>query len=426
MECKNFGVTSLNEVREKLTHAGAEAQERMIGSATPARDDDAEGGSAESAVPPYLAPLTGWPGPFGRVSRLTICTATSGPDRVDTDRSGSRPDQRRPASAAAGPARDAHGMVETPAFMPVGTQATVKGLTPDQLRGDRHADAAGEHIPPGAAARRGGRCRARRLHAFMGWDGPILTDSGGFQVFSLAARNRINDDGVAFRSHIDGRLLELTPERAVRDSAGSRAPTWPCAWIIAPRCRRAEERSPRPWIGRSRWAGRCKEAHTRADQALFGIVQGGTHADLAGRVRRGARRARFRWLRRRRRERGRKPRRGSAGPRSHDPPAARGQTTLPDGSRPAPGHPQRRGDRDRSVRLRLADPQWPQRNLFDRQGAGKTPQCRARLDPRPIEEGCECLACRRFSRSYLRHLFWPRRCWGRSWPRFTTSRTCIG
>jgi len=108
-----------------------------------------------------------------------------------------------------------HGAVETPAFMPVGTQATVKGLTPDQIRatGARMLLANAYHLAlrPGeeTVAALGG------LHSFMGWDGPILTDSGGFQVFSLAGRNQINDHGVTFRSHVDGRLLELTPERAV-------------------------------------------------------------------------------------------------------------------------------------------------------------------------------------------------------------------
>src|SRR5437868_11007952 len=99
--------------------------------------------------------------------------------------------------------------------MPVGTQATVKGLTPDLLRetGSRMVLANTYHLAlrPGEEVVRalGG------LHRFMGWDGPILTDSGGFQVFSLAARSRITEAGVTFRSHIDGRLLELTPERAI-------------------------------------------------------------------------------------------------------------------------------------------------------------------------------------------------------------------
>src|SRR6266481_4982008 len=109
----------------------------------------------------------------------------------------------------------AHGAVETPLFMPVGTQATVKGLTPQQLR-----DAGAQMIlgntyhltlRPGdeLIAEQGG------LHRFMGWDGPILTDSGGYQVYSLAQARQITDQAAVFRSHIDGALLELTPERAV-------------------------------------------------------------------------------------------------------------------------------------------------------------------------------------------------------------------
>src|SRR5262249_35897903 len=117
------------------------------------------------------------------------------------------------------------------------------------------------------------------LHRFMGWDGPILTDSGGFQVFSLATRNRVSDSGVTFRSHLDGSLLELTPERAVaiQEALGAdvamcldHCPSLPASReMIADAVRRTVA-----------WARRCKDAHGRADQALFGIVQGGTHADL--------------------------------------------------------------------------------------------------------------------------------------------------
>ncbi len=117
------------------------------------------------------------------------------------------------------------------------------------------------------------------LHAFMGWDGPILTDSGGFQVFSLAARNRVTDQGVTFRSHLDGRLLELTPERAtaIQEALGADVAMCldHCPPLPASKAEIAE--AVRRTIA---WAERCKAAHTRADQALFGIVQGGPHADL--------------------------------------------------------------------------------------------------------------------------------------------------
>ncbi len=173
----------------------------------------------------------------------------------------------------------ANGSLETPAFMPVGTQATVKGITPDQLRatGTRMLLANAYHL----ALRPGERVVATLggLHAFMGWDGPILTDSGGFQVFSLSARNRVSEQGVTFRSHLDGRLLDLTPERAIeiQEQLGANVamcldhcPALPASkTVIAD----AVERT----VG---WAKRCKAAHTREDQALFGIVQGGAHGDL--------------------------------------------------------------------------------------------------------------------------------------------------
>ena len=109
-----------------------------------------------------------------------------------------------------------HGTVNTPAFMPVGTQATVKGITPAQLR-----DIGAEIILSNAyhLALRPGAALIRRLgglHRFMGWDGPILTDSGGYQIFSLAALRKVTDEGVAFRSHVDGAPMFLTPEAVVQ------------------------------------------------------------------------------------------------------------------------------------------------------------------------------------------------------------------
>jgi queuine tRNA-ribosyltransferase len=173
----------------------------------------------------------------------------------------------------------AHGVIDTPQFMPVGTQATVKALTPGDLRtaGVQVILANTYHLSlrPGheRIARLGG------LHRFMGWDGPILTDSGGFQVFSLAHLGRVDDDGVTFASHLDGSSHRLTPERAVeiQEALGSDIAmafdqlvdaTLPAA-EVAVAMRRTH-----------RWAERCISAHTRADQALFGIVQGGVDAGL--------------------------------------------------------------------------------------------------------------------------------------------------
>ena len=172
-----------------------------------------------------------------------------------------------------------HGVVDTPAFMPVGTAATVKGLTPDQLReaGVQMVLANTYHLAlrPGAdvVADLGG------LHGMMDWDGPILTDSGGFQVFSLARLTRLDDDKVVFRSHIDGRLLELSPERAVQIQEQLGADCIMCLDECPPhdvereRLIAAVDRT-------TRWAARCQAAQTRPDQALFGIVQGGTDPEL--------------------------------------------------------------------------------------------------------------------------------------------------
>jgi queuine tRNA-ribosyltransferase len=172
-----------------------------------------------------------------------------------------------------------HGTIETPQFMPVGTQATVKSLTPGDLRaaGAQIILANTYHLSlrPGheRIARLGG------LHRFMGWDGPILTDSGGFQVFSLAHLGRVDDDGVTFASHLDGSPQRLTPERAVeiQEALGSDIAmaldqlvdaTLPAADVSV-----AMERT-------HRWAERCLAARSRDDQALFGIVQGGVDAGL--------------------------------------------------------------------------------------------------------------------------------------------------
>jgi queuine tRNA-ribosyltransferase len=172
-----------------------------------------------------------------------------------------------------------HGGIDTPQFMPVGTQATVKSLTPADLRaaGTQVILANTYHLSlrPGheRIARLGG------LHRFMGWDGPILTDSGGFQVFSLAHLRRVDDDGVTFASHLDGSPQRLTPERAIeiQEALGSDIAMafdqLVDATLPADELERAMERT-------HRWAERCLTARRRGDQALFGIVQGGVDADL--------------------------------------------------------------------------------------------------------------------------------------------------
>ena len=172
-----------------------------------------------------------------------------------------------------------HGVVDTPRFMPVGTLATVKGVTPEQLRATNAkmvlANTYHMHLQPGeqVVAEAGG------LHRFMGWSGPLLTDSGGFQVFSLGAINTINDEGVVFRSPRDGARISLTPERSMEIQmalgadvamAFDQCPPYPASETDVAEANRRTHR----------WLERCISHHSRPDQALFGIVQGGTHAHL--------------------------------------------------------------------------------------------------------------------------------------------------
>lgn len=173
-----------------------------------------------------------------------------------------------------------HGLIETPRFMPVGTLATVKTLTPAQLEKAEAqiilANTYHLHLQPGEEIIQ----KAGGLHHFMGWQKPILTDSGGFQVFSLSQHRKISDEGVIFRSPRDGRLINLTPERsiAIQNALGAdvimafdECPPYPAERAEV---EIATERT-------YQWLKRCINAHSRPhDQALFGIVQGGVYLDL--------------------------------------------------------------------------------------------------------------------------------------------------
>ncbi len=172
-----------------------------------------------------------------------------------------------------------HGVIETPCYMPVGTQATVKAMTPRDLK-----DAGANIILANTYhlyMRPGHRLvqEAGGLHQFMHWDRPILTDSGGFQVFSLAQMNKIQEDGVEFRSHIDGSKHFFTPEKVMEIEQALGADIAMAFDECAPYP--SSEKYTREAMERThRWAVRCKAAHTREDQALFGIVQGGMFRDL--------------------------------------------------------------------------------------------------------------------------------------------------
>ncbi|MBQ3201893.1 MAG: tRNA guanosine(34) transglycosylase Tgt [Clostridia bacterium] len=172
-----------------------------------------------------------------------------------------------------------HGIIETPCYMPVGTQATVKAVLPRDLEemGAMICLANTYHLfeRPGHELVR----EAGGLHEFMRWNKPILTDSGGFQVFSLASSNKIREDGVEFRSLLDGRKHFFTPEKVMEIEQALGADIAMVFDECAPYP--SDERYTRAAMQRThRWARRCKEAHTREDQALFGIVQGGMYKDL--------------------------------------------------------------------------------------------------------------------------------------------------
>ncbi|NEP17880.1 MAG: tRNA guanosine(34) transglycosylase Tgt [Leptolyngbya sp. SIO4C1] len=181
--------------------------------------------------------------------------------------------------ARAGRLQTPHGPVQTPRFMPVGTLANVKTVTPAQLKAAGAemvlANTYHLHLQPGESlvAEAGG------LHQFMAWSGPILTDSGGFQVFSLSQIRTVNEAGVTFRSPRDGAVIHMTPERSIQIQnqlgadvimAFDECPPYPAERaLVAAATKRTY-----------RWLERCIQAHQRSDQALFGIVQGGVHLDL--------------------------------------------------------------------------------------------------------------------------------------------------
>ena len=183
-------------------------------------------------------------------------------------------------NARAGVFHTPHGIVETPRFMPVGTLATVKGIIPQQLKNANAqmilANTYHLHLQPGEdiVAEAGG------LHRFMAWHQPILTDSGGFQVFSLSEMRQISEQGVTFKSPRDGRIIEISPERsiAIQNALGADVIM---AFDECPPADASKEQVQAATDRSYRWLKRCIEAHqNKEQQALFGIVQGGIHLDL--------------------------------------------------------------------------------------------------------------------------------------------------
>jgi queuine tRNA-ribosyltransferase len=309
-----------------------------------------------------------------------------------------------PTGARRGQLVTAHGVVETPAFMPVGTQGTVKAMLPRDLKEMGCQILLGNtyhlYLRPGAELIRelGG------LHRFMSWDGPILTDSGGYQVFSLGAMRKLSEEGVRFQSHLDGSYHLLTPENVVQiqEALGSDIA------MVLDECipHDVNREYARDSTARTiRWAERCLRARSQADQLMFGIIQGGMYEDLREQCVR---------------EMNSMPFDGFAvgglgvgeGEELLHSIAASTAGLLPE-ARPrylmGVGRPE---DIMRAVRagFDLFDCVLPTRNarngtLFTAQGKLSIKRAEFASDPRPLDETCDCYCCRNFSRAYLRHLY---------------------
>jgi queuine tRNA-ribosyltransferase len=311
------------------------------------------------------------------------------------------------SGARAGRLTTAHGVVETPIFMPVGTHAAVKALAPDDLR------AAGAQIVLANTYHlflRPGHDLVRELgglHRFMGWDRPILTDSGGFQVFSLSKLRKITEAGVEFRSPVDGSTHFLSPEIAVevQQALGADIIHALDECLAYPVTRLDAERSLELTL---RWAVRSKAAHTgpaAASQALFGIVQGGADAELRTRAARATVELGFDGY-------------AIGGMAVGEPKPAMYDLTELVASLVPPEQPRylmgvgKPEDLVESVArgVDIFDCVLPTRNArngqaFTIDGPVTLKQARYARDGAPLDADCECYTCRGFSRAYLRHLF---------------------
>lgn len=298
-----------------------------------------------------------------------------------------------------------HGSFDTPVFMPVGTQATVKGMSPDELK------EVGANIILGNTyhlfLRPGHELveKAGGLHSFMNWDRSILTDSGGFQVFSLADLRDIKEEGVTFKSHIDGSRLFISPEKSmeIQNALGSdimmafdECAPYPCDYEYA---KKSMEMT-------TRWAIRCKKAHKNPDtQALFGIVQGSTYADLRQESAKQLVELDF-------------PGYGIGGLSVGEPGEVMNEIlekTTPLLPQDKPRYLMGVGSPDYLVEgsirgIDMFDCVLPTRigrngTVFTSNGRIIVRDAKYAEDFSPIDPECDCYTCRNFSRAYVRHLF---------------------
>ena len=305
--------------------------------------------------------------------------------------------------ARAGVIRTPHGEIPTPVFAPVGTQATVKSVSPRELLelGATLILANTYHLylrpGPEVVANLGG------IHSFMGWEGPIMTDSGGFQVFSLEHLRRVDSEGVTFRSHLDGSKQHLTPERVIEVQERLGADFTLCLDICTP-YPSSREQSEADLRRTHHWAERSLKAHTRSDQALFGILQGGTYAYLREKSARFFADLDF-------------PGYSIGGLSVGEPKEMMHQmlgVTVPLLPEDKPRHLLGVGSPEdlfecTALGIDIFDCALPTRiarngSFFTRQGRLNIRNSRYTDDAAPIEEECECYACQNFSRAYLRHL----------------------
>ena len=310
----------------------------------------------------------------------------------------------RDGLARRGRLKTAHGTVETPAFMPVGTAGTVKGVLPEQVAASGAEIILGNTyhlmLRPGAEriASLGG------LHRFMNWPGPILTDSGGFQVMSLATLRKISEQGVSFKSHIDGAVYDLTPERAIEIQHLLGA----TITMVLDECTEfpaGHDEAARSMELSMRWAARCRDAfQERPGHGLFGIVQGSVYEDLRLRSTEALKAIAFDGY-------------------------ALGGLAVGEGQDEmfrvldfaAPALPEDKprylmgvgkpGDIVGAVTrgVDMFDCVLPTRSgrtgqAFTRRGAINIRNARHSEDPRPLDPDCACPACRNYSRAYLNHL----------------------
>ncbi|MEM4407435.1 MAG: tRNA guanosine(34) transglycosylase Tgt [Candidatus Caldarchaeum sp.] len=313
----------------------------------------------------------------------------------------------RATGARAGVIKTPHGLVNTPCFMPVATQATVKAMTPGEVweLGFEMVIVNSYHIylRPGVETVK----RLGGLHGFMSWRGSIATDSGGFQILSLAKRSEVRDDGVWFQSHIDGTSHFLTPAKSMDIQQALGADIMMCLDVCPPYSSSYESIEKAVTLT-TKWASQCREASMNSEGAVFGIVQGGVYGDLRERSSRELAELEFDGyaigglgIGETREERIRACESSIAHLPASKPRYLMGVGTPEDIVAAV------------ALGIDLFDCVLPTRNarngtLFTSSGKVVIKNAQYATDPEPLDTGCGCYTCMNFSRAYIRHLYMSR------------------